>query len=36
VPGPGVYYLQVYFGEKLANERMLALLEGEALSNGEE
>jgi hypothetical protein len=33
-PRPGVYYVQVYFGEKLANERLLILSEGAGATNG--
>ena len=33
-PEPGVYYVQVYFGARLAHERLLVLSESEVLGNG--
>jgi hypothetical protein len=35
-PGPGIYYVQVYFGAKLVFERPLHVLEIQGLPNGEE
>src|SRR5207245_2876073 len=35
-PGPGLYYFQVYFGHRLACERLLVVSAREVLSNGEE
>jgi hypothetical protein len=35
-PLPGLYYAQVYFEEKLANERLLVLSEEAVPSDGEE
>jgi hypothetical protein len=35
-PQSGLYYVQLYFGDKLANERLLVLSEGTGGSNGEE
>jgi hypothetical protein len=34
-PAPGVYYVQVYFGPRLANERLLILSEGVVTNNGD-
>jgi hypothetical protein len=35
-PEAGLYYVQVYFGQRLACERLLILSEGTVISNGEE
>lgn len=33
-PEPGVYYFQVYFGQKLISERLFYLTEGQGATNG--
>ncbi len=33
-PEPGLYYVQVYFGPKLVNERPFRVTNGEVISNG--
>jgi hypothetical protein len=35
-PRPGLYYVQVYFGDKLASERLLILTQNTGTGNGEE
>jgi hypothetical protein len=35
-PEPGIYYFQVYFGEKLVHERPLHVVESEATANGQQ
>jgi hypothetical protein len=35
-PRPGLYYFQVHFGTRLANERLFTLLEGAVGGNGQE
>jgi hypothetical protein len=35
-PHPGLYYVQVYFGSRLANERLLVLSQNGVSSNGQQ
>jgi hypothetical protein len=34
-PDPGLYYVEVYFGQKLSCERLLTLSDGGVISNGQ-